>query len=249
MQKFNFHGLITVRTSSSRLPEKCLLPFGDSNVLVHIINRAKFYNIEPIICTSTDSSDDVIESIAVNESVRFFRGHLTNKLKRWSDCANYFYLSDFHTIDADDPFFDGNEMHSSMKLLRKEKVDVITTTKTSANGAASVGYSFSTEFINKASSLFPGDLDTEMVWNFLDQVKGLRKIRLPETKNQKIKMRLTLDYDEDYWMLSSLNRILGKNVDRLKVEKFLQKNPDFYLINWFRNVDYLDNQKLAKSNE
>ena len=83
MHKYLFSGLITVRTSSSRLPKKCLLPFGDNNVLTHIINRTKFYNIEPIICTSIDESDDVIESIAKTENVKYFRGHLINKLKRW----------------------------------------------------------------------------------------------------------------------------------------------------------------------
>ncbi len=36
---------ITVRTSSSRLPQKCLLPFGNGNVFEHIIRRAKHYNL------------------------------------------------------------------------------------------------------------------------------------------------------------------------------------------------------------
>jgi len=243
MNKYLFSGLITVRTSSSRLPKKCLLPFGENNVLTHIINRTKFYNIEPIICTSIDESDDVIESIAKTENVKYFRGDLINKLKRWSDCVNHFKIEQFHTIDADDPFFDGIEMEQSMNLLKQEKADVITTTKTSASGAASVGYSFSSKFINQASSLFPGNIDTEMVWNFLDKVEGVKKITLPETKNQNLKMRLTLDYEEDYWLLSSLNRILGRNITRDKVEDFFKKNPEFYLINWFRGDDYLENQK------
>ena len=243
MSKYLFSGLITVRTSSSRLPKKCLLPFGENNVLTHIINRTKFYNIEPIICTSIDESDDVIESIAKTENVKYFRGHLINKLKRWSDCVNHFKIEQFHTIDADDPFFDGIEMEQSMNLLKQEKADVITTTKTSASGAASVGYSFSSKFINQASSLFPGNIDTEMVWNFLDKVEGAKKISLPETKDQNLKMRLTLDYEEDYWLLSSLNRILVRNITRDKVEDFFKKNPEFYLINWFRGDDYLENQK------
>ena len=121
MTKYLFPGIVTVRTSSKRLPKKCLLPFGESNVLTHIINRAKFYKIEPIICTSTDHSDDIIESIAQEENVKYFRGHLKNKLRRWADCVNYFQIEEFHTIDADDPFFDGFEMAASMKLLNEKK--------------------------------------------------------------------------------------------------------------------------------
>ena len=101
-------GLITVRSSSSRLPNKCFLPFGERcNVLEHIIRRAKHYNLDPIICTSTDPSDDLIEELALREGVKCFRGSLINKLKRWADCAVHFNLKAFHTVDADDPFFDG----------------------------------------------------------------------------------------------------------------------------------------------
>ncbi len=104
-------GFITVRTTSSRLPAKCLLPFGDGmNVLQHIIRRAKHFNIDPIVCTSTDSSDDAVERIAQLENAKCFRGSLANKLKRWADCADHFGLVAFHTVDADDPFFDGDEM-------------------------------------------------------------------------------------------------------------------------------------------
>ena len=60
-------------------------------------------------------------------------------------------------------------------------------------------------------------------------------------------MRLTLDYEEDFWLLDSLRRILGNEVTRDKVDEFFIKNPDFYLINWFRNADYLENQKNKKS--
>ena len=52
-------GFITVRASSSRLPEKCFLPFGiNESVLSHVIKRSIFYKIEPIVCTSNHKSDD-----------------------------------------------------------------------------------------------------------------------------------------------------------------------------------------------
>src|SRR5689334_4789954 len=131
-------GFITVRTSSSRLQKKCLLPFGDGNLLEHIIRRARIYEIDPIVCTSVDVSDDVIESIADHESVNCFRGALENKLKRWCDCARYFGISAFHTVDADDPFFDGQEMMRSMEYLKTNHLDVVTPTMTSSAGGGSV---------------------------------------------------------------------------------------------------------------
>jgi len=77
-------------------------------VLNHIICRSISYGIEPIICSSEDPSDDIIEKIAQDENVKCFCGLLLIKLKQWLDCAEYFGMDRFHTIDADESFFDGN---------------------------------------------------------------------------------------------------------------------------------------------
>lgn len=129
MSSMPVNGLVTVRTSSSRLPGKCLLPFGDATVLDHIIRRAVAFGIDPVVCTSTDPSDDAIEGIALAQGVKCFRGSLQNKLKRWSDCAAHFDLQAFHTVDADDPFFDGDEIKRSMRLLAEGGYDMVCPTE------------------------------------------------------------------------------------------------------------------------
>ena len=144
-----YTGLITVRTSSTRLPNKCLLPFGNGNVIEHIIRRSVNSGLDPIICTSTDRSDDVLEEIANNTNTPIFRGHLENKLMRWRDCCHYFDLDNFHSIDADDPFFDGDLMIQSIKLLRSG-YDMVYPTKSSHNGAATVGFSVNARIIDEA---------------------------------------------------------------------------------------------------
>ena len=67
-------GFITVRTSSTRLPNKCMLPLGDETVISHVVKRAISYGIEPIICTSIDKSDDILEEISKELGVKCFRG-------------------------------------------------------------------------------------------------------------------------------------------------------------------------------
>jgi len=240
-------GLITVRSSSSRLPNKCFLPFGERcNVLEHIIRRAKHYNLDPIICTSTDPSDDLIEELALREGVKCFRGSLINKLKRWADCAVHFNLKAFHTVDADDPFFDGDEMKKSFKLLLDHNLDVVSPTIESSNGGASVGYSLTTQIVNKSILNLDTDTDTEMMWYYLDKIKNLKKEILTDETKTKFKVRLTLDYIEDYWLLESVRRIAGNFATREKVNKIFKNNPEMYLINWFRNVEW-KNAQLNKS--
>ena len=125
MERKAYTGFITVRTSSSRLPRKCLLPFGEMTVIEHVIKRALNSGLRPILCTSSDPSDDILEEIANSHNVNSFRGSLKNKLKRWLDCAEKYNISTFHTIDADDPFFDGREMIRSLNFLKSNGCDLV----------------------------------------------------------------------------------------------------------------------------
>ena len=231
-------GFIAVRTSSTRLPSKCLLPLGDETVISHVVKRAISFGIEPIICTSTDKSDDILEEISKELGVKCFRGSLVNKLKRWLDCAEHFNVNSFHTIDADDPLFDGKEMIASLDLLRSKDCDVVCPTESSSAGGASVGYSLTTAIIKKALENLDADTDTEMMWYYLEKVAQIKMINLPETTNNNRKVRLTLDYEEDYWLLASIVRILGDNPSRNEVMQLLLKNPDLAKINLFRNDEW-----------
>ena len=58
-------------------------------------------------------------------------------------------------------------------------------------------------------------------------------------------MRLTLDFEEDYWLLESTRRILGNLASRDEVDQLFLSNPDMYKINWFKNEEWKARQ-LAK---
>ena len=78
--------------------------------------------------------------IAKKFRINYFKGSEKNKIKRWYDCAKKFKLKYFHTIDADDPFFDPLAVIKSLELLKS--YDLILPSKFSRNGGASEGYSF-----------------------------------------------------------------------------------------------------------
>ncbi len=240
-------GFITVRTFSSRLPKKCLLPFGEGNVLEHIIRRARHFGLDPIVCTTTETSDDVLEIIADSEGAKCFRGSLINKLKRWYDCCSFFNLDAFHTIDADDPFFDGDSMKESFDMLQ-EGFDAVFPSESSSMGGASVGFSLTSDIMKKCCETVNEDEDTEMVWTYLNKLPGLRQIKLPDREKDPMPLRLTLDYEEDYWLLRSVQRMVGSFAQREVVEELFRRNPDLYLINWFRNSEWKETQ-LAKENK
>ncbi len=237
---------ITVRSTSSRLPGKCFLPFGSGNVLEHIIRRTHQYGLDPIVCTTTDSQDDRIIEIARNEEASVFRGEPVHKLKRWADCCAEFNLEAFHTVDADDPFFDGNEMKKSFQLLIDGGWDMVAPSQSSSAGGATVGYSLTKDIVDRAVALTDEGEDTEMMWYRVSQVAGLIKTILPESVKNPVEARVTLDYEEDYWFLASLARIVGATANRPEIDRFLRRNPDFAKINWFRNQEWADAQASKK---
>ncbi|PCJ22113.1 MAG: hypothetical protein COB04_01285 [Gammaproteobacteria bacterium] len=230
--------LITVRTGSTRLYNKCLLPFGKGNVLEHVINRTKEAGFRAIVCTSDQRSDNIIESIATDQKVEFFRGNESDKLRRWRDCCRVFGLDKFHTIDADDPFFSASMVEYSMETL-DSGYDLIEPTTYSNDGNASVGYSITRDLLEYACASYVDGSDTEMILPFLMAKKDVRSTILPDSEQcSRIKARLTLDYEEDYWLLKSVLNILGTQSGRAMVDELFERNPDLYLVNWFRNTEW-----------
>ena len=234
-------GMITVRSQSMRLPEKCFLPLGkDSNVLEHVIRRAKYFEINPVVCTTTEVLDDRVIEIAKKEAVRYFRGSIKDKLMRWRDACREYNIARFVSIDADDPFFDGILSHQSIETLGN-CFDIVKHPPQQPNKGyyeGCVGYSIRLDVIEKACEIKNTD-ETEMMWNFIEKVSGIRVGHLQVSDDDvSCPIRLTLDYQEDYWLMNKIIRLLDPFSDRKEIIQLFVQNPDMYKINWFRNDEY-----------
>ena len=239
----NVFGLITVRSESTRLPGKCFLPLGDKTVIETVIDRCIHSKIIPIICTTISSADDPLEKLSKKLNVKIFRGSIKNKMQRWLKCAELFNLEDFHTIDADDPFFDQDLIKNSIKLRRNSNLDFVKPSIYSSNGGASVGYSIKTKYLRSIIKNTSENLDTEMINNFIENGNDNSSDRIEEYQTLNYQIRLTLDYEEDYWLISTIYRILGPIPERKKIIELFKVNPDLHNINFFRNNDWAIRQK------
>jgi spore coat polysaccharide biosynthesis protein SpsF (cytidylyltransferase family) len=90
------------------------------------------------------------------------------------------------------------------------------------------------------------DTDTEMMWFYLEKLHGVRMAILPESRRQISGIRLTLDYEEDYWLLASIARILGNSASRDAVNQLFLNNPDLAKVNFFRNEEWKEAQLSKK---
>ncbi len=232
--------MITVRSQSTRLPQKCFLPFGDGNVLEHMIRRARAFDIAPVVCTTVESADDGIVEIAKQEGVRYFRGSEKDKLLRWRDACRKHNIERFVTVDADDLFFDGELSHKSFETLG-ESFDLIThPPQQPFHGfyEGCVGFSLTADIIEKACEIKNTD-DTEMMWYFLDKVPGIRKSQLEASCDEEVTpIRLTLDFEEDYWLFQTVLKVLGPMASLNEIKLLFKNNPDLHKTNWFRNDEY-----------
>jgi spore coat polysaccharide biosynthesis protein SpsF (cytidylyltransferase family) len=129
-------------------------------------------------------------------------------------------------------------MIDSLNLLRSGGFDVICPTESSSAGGASVGYSLTAAIVEKALENLDTNADTEMMWYYLEKVSQIKMKILPEKSNTSTKGRLTLDYEEDYWLLASIVRILGSNPDRNQIMQLFLNNPDLAKVNLFRNDEW-----------
>ena len=249
-----YDSLITVRTTSSRLPGKCLLRFGNEPTLLeHIIKRAVSYGLKPIVCTSIDRSDDVIEEISKKCNITCFRGSLNNKMKRWLDCAEYYNMEYFHTIDADDPYFDGDRIKYSLDLLKSSKNDYIKPSVYSDSGAGTEGYSILVSFLKKVCEKYSSDaLDTEMAIFYFEEFVEARFLTLinPEyaIEIDNNTPRLTLDFFEDYIYLNILSFVTEHVPDRIYIEKIISKFPLEFNFNLELNAIWKQNQLKKRNN-
>tara|TARA_B100001939_G_C16809586_1_gene559349 strand:- start:192 stop:938 length:747 start_codon:yes stop_codon:yes gene_type:complete len=245
MNKFGC--LITVRTNSSRLPKKCLLPFGNMNVLEHNIKRASKAGLNPIVCTSINQNDDAIIEICKIHNTPFFRGSELNKILRWYECMKFYELELIHTIDSDDPFFCPYEIMKSIDLACKtiNIPTVVYPSKASMNGAASVGFSFNQPALSKILENVSEECDTEMIESFIENTKNLNKFFLEGEDINKDIHRLTLDYAEDYLFLLCIKSALGTYASREQINEFINKFPQSKKINESREIDWMKNQNRS----
>jgi sialic acid synthase SpsE/spore coat polysaccharide biosynthesis protein SpsF (cytidylyltransferase family) len=98
--------IILARLSSSRLPSKALRKIQQKELLIHIIDGLKMCHslTDIIVATSSQKSDDAIESLCQRHGINCFRGDLNNVACRFLDAAKFYGLSHAVRINGDNFF-------------------------------------------------------------------------------------------------------------------------------------------------
>lgn len=225
--------LITARMKSTRLPKKLTLEIENRQIIRWMIDRLKIAKSvdEIIICTSTNSQDDILETIANEENIHVFRGHEEDVIQRLYDASVFFNLDYALNITADCPLVSIEYIETIIEEYRNSKADLIRTLDL-PHGFFS--YGLKVDALRQICEM-KDDVETE-VWGryFTDTGKfKVIDINIPQELIRR-DYRLTLDYPEDFEFFKQIYAHFGAQTYKasiFEIIQFLDLNPAIVDIN------------------
>jgi spore coat polysaccharide biosynthesis protein SpsF len=216
--------IILARLSSTRLPRKALLPFGEGAVIDFIVDRVRRTTADDVVvATSDDPSDDDLVAHCRHKGYAFHRGSLSNVSQRFLSCMQYRNHDYSARINGDNVFTDANEIDKMLAIARTGQYDLISNVP---GRTFPIGMSVEivrSTFYAAAYGAFASDGDFEHVTSYLYAHEELGR-RLVVTSDCPLGkgLRLALDTREDYARLSRLRDGLGKNAGTVALEELCQ---------------------------
>ena len=152
---------ISVRTGSTRLPQKALKEICGKTTIEYLIDRVKksSHADKVVLCTTEKEEDDILCEIATKNNIEYFRGSSPDKLKRWLGATKQYNISFFVNADGDDIFFDSGlaDLCFEQNISNSNNLDFI-----DGRGLYNDVYAIKTSALEKVCE-FKKDTDTEFI--------------------------------------------------------------------------------------
>ena len=210
---------ITARMASTRLKHKHMLPLGSYCVIDFVVRRCEHFGFKPYLCVPQAD----MKAFHNVTSAELYGGDLEVET-RLIEASQEYNIPHFHHLDGDDPFFDEYAVIDSFNAAVGPVGHVLPSYQ-SMSGSGRVGTSY----------------------NINPQAKQMRHLA-DRLENYPWPQRLTLDYQEDYWLIASVERMAGGYMaPRRAVDELFVKNPDLHRINWHLTAEWKDRQNAERS--
>ena len=232
---------ITVRTGSSRLPNKSILKIRDKFTIEYVIDSVKKskYADKIILCTTDLEQDKVLCEIAKNNNIDFYCGDELNKFKRWLGACEEFGIDFFVTADGDDLFYDVGLSDLCFKQI--DNGDFI-----DGQGLYNDVYGMKTFTLKTILSILDGkNIEPYEIVKFLKNTNlKIKKLTDVPDIYKKRNIRMTLDYEEDFKFFSKVIENIKLDFSIKNVLNYIDNNPDVKYINYYRELDWKKNQGI-----
>lgn len=230
--------IIQARMGSTRLPEKMMLDFDHSKGILEILIeklQRDYHKSQIVLATTTNSDDDILEKIAKNKNILFYRGDENNVLKRFIDCANYFGKQKIIRVCADNPFLDLGLLKELMSSIEN---DIYNSDYMSyeVNGIPAIRthYGFFCEFVSldallKVANTTKEQLYLEHVTNYIyshPESFRIKWLQAPEIIANEKDVRLTIDTIDDFNTVKSIYHNLEEPLNYKSIISYINSRND-----------------------
>jgi len=230
--------IIQARMNSSRLPGKVLMKLEGKTILEHIINSLKFSKLydKIIVATTTNQTDNIIETLCNDLNIDCFRGSSDDVLNRYYECAKFYQGNLIVRITCDNPLIDPTLVDEAIKICKEENCDYVSNM---IHQTYPIGYLVEVlkfDILKQNNDDIHDVLTREHVTHHIRNNSSLYKIKeFFAPKNlQRSDWRLTVDYENDYELMKKIFQNLykpNKFISYSNVVRFLDNNLDLLKIN------------------
>ena len=246
--------IIQARMGSSRLPGKVLKELAGKTILEIIIDRVSLTKglSEIVLSTTVNKKDDILESWAKIQKIKYFRGNENDVLDRYYQTAKAFQADLIIRITADDPLKDPEIIEQALSFFDLiENLDYCSNTIDPSYPEGLDVEIFKFSALEKAWKEAVLQSEREHVTPFIWKNNHLFKIKNFTYIEDLSNWRWTVDNPEDYEFMQEIFKFFDNNyaVSYKKIISFLKDNMELTEINnsFLRNEGYLQSIKKEKN--
>lgn len=247
-------GIVQARMDSTRLPKKALKDILGKPMLWHIINRVKNSElIDDIIiaCTNKDG-DDLIEEFARKNSIKCYRGSVDDIVDRFYNAAKFAKADIIIRLWGDCPLIDPKLIEKVLKIFIKNNYDYANNFNPATYPTGMNFEIYTYKVLEKIWKETTDPFYREYPFECIYKNSGSLKILFDKNKNNLSHIHLTVDYEEDFEIITQIYESLytkNRKFDLNDILNFIKKNPDIIKSNknLKRNIEYEEQLKKRKN--
>lgn len=256
--------IVQARTSSSRLPNKVMLPLAGEPLLVRMMERvmASKSATKFVVATSTEDEDDEVAELCEDYNYNCFRGSLDNLLERHY-LAGLEYRADVVVkIPSDCPLIDPKIIDKVINFYieNKDEYDFVSNlhppTYPDGNDVEVIPMPMLKLTYENALLNMELEHTTPYIWERPDEFR-IGNVVWETGLDYSMSYRFTIDYREDYEFVKTVYDELYESNPQFGLDdivKLLEEKPEikklnekYAGVNWYRN--HLDDLKTISSKD
>ena len=252
--------VIQARMSSTRLPNKVMLPLTGKPLLLRMYERVAASKLAGtiVIAATKDESDEPIIRLCEENKLEYFRGDSDDVLDRHYQCALKYNPDVVVKIPSDCPLIDSRIIDKVLKYYidNRKHFDFVSNlhppSYPDGNDVEVMSFEALKDAWQNAGLKLEREHTTPYLWENPDKFR-IGNVKWNSGKDYSMSYRFTIDYNEDYLFIKTVyDELYGQDssftlediLDLLERKPEIKKiNEKYCGVNWYRN--HLDQLKTV----